>query len=62
VSNPLVRDAFEGMIILGLGGMLFSAIRKLVRREISVNMCNACGRPCSRAYPACTKCGTLQAR
>jgi hypothetical protein len=62
VSNPLIRDAFEGMIVLGVGGTLFSAVRRLMRREISVNMCAACGRPCSRAYPNCTKCGTLQSR
>lgn len=58
--NVVVRDLFEGMIVVAVGGMLWSAITRLRRREIVVNLCASCGRPCSRAYPACTKCGVFQ--
>lgn len=61
MGDPLVRDALEGLMVAGVGGTLVSAVLRLRRHEIKVNLCAACGRPCSRAYPKCTKCGAVQA-
>jgi uncharacterized OB-fold protein len=56
----LVRDVLELAIVVAVGGMLVSAVRRLRRGEISVYRCGACGRPTSRAYPRCRHCGAPQ--
>jgi hypothetical protein len=56
-SNALVRDALEVLIVVAVGGMLYSAIRRLRRGEIRAFTCPSCGRPTSRAYPRCKHCG-----
>ena len=58
--NNLVRDAFEVLIVVGVGGMLVTAIGRLRRGEIAVVRCVACGRPTSRAYPRCKHCDAEQ--
>jgi hypothetical protein len=60
MNSPLVRDVFEGMMVAGVGGTMIAAFNRLRRHEINVNMCANCGRPCSRAYPNCTKCGATR--
>jgi len=52
-----VRDALELLIVVAVGGMLVSVLRRLRRGEIVVFRCPACGRPTSRAYPLCRHCG-----
>ncbi|HEX4979371.1 MAG TPA: hypothetical protein VFV35_04830 [Acidimicrobiales bacterium] len=56
-SDVLVRDGIELLIVVAVGGMVFSAIRRLRRGEIAVYRCRACGRPTSRAFPKCRRCG-----
>ena len=56
-SDSLVRDALEVLIVIAVGGMLWSAVARLRRGQIRVFRCPACDRPTSRAYPRCTHCG-----
>ncbi|HYF45052.1 MAG TPA: hypothetical protein VD926_02505 [Acidimicrobiales bacterium] len=58
VAADFVRDALEILIVIAIGGILWSVIGKLRRGEISVVRCEACDRPTSRAYPNCKHCGT----
>ena len=54
--SPLVRDAAEVLMVVAVGGMLWSAIGRVRRREVRAVRCGACGRTASRAYPLCPKC------
>jgi hypothetical protein len=56
-SDSLVRDALELLIVIAVGGMLWSAVARLRRGQIRVVRCPACARPTSRAYPRCKHCG-----
>jgi hypothetical protein len=56
-TDVLVRDALELLIVIAIGGMLVSAIRRLRRGEIEVYRCWSCERPTSRAFPQCKHCG-----
>ena len=56
-SESLVRDGIEVLFVVAVGGMLWSAVRRLRAGRVVVPRCPACGRPTSRAYPACTRCG-----
>ena len=56
--NPFVRDAAEVLLVVAVGGMLWSAVGRVRRREIRAVRCGACGRTASRAYPDCPRCGT----
>ncbi|HEV3400316.1 MAG TPA: hypothetical protein VG078_00710 [Acidimicrobiales bacterium] len=55
--SPLVRDAAEVLMVVAVGGMLWSAVGRVRRREIRPVRCPACGRAVSRAYPRCPGCG-----
>ena len=44
-------------MVVALGGMAWSAVRRLRRGQIPVVRCEACGRPTSRAYDRCPACG-----
>ena len=55
--DPLVRDALEVLLVIAVGGILWSAIARLRRGQISVSRCAACGRPSSRVYATCPHCG-----
>lgn len=57
VGGSLVRDGLELAFVVAVGGMLWSAVRLLRAGQIRVYRCPACGRPTSRAYPRCTRCG-----
>lgn len=56
MPEHLLRDLFELMIVVAVGGMLVSAVRRLRRGEIDVYRCPSCGRPTSRAYDVCKHC------
>lgn len=56
-SDVLVRDGLEVLIVVAVGGMVVSAIRRLRRGEIQVYRCRSCERPTSRAFPQCKHCG-----
>ena len=55
--DSLVRDGIELLIVVAVGGMLVSAVRRLGRGQLRVPRCPVCGRPVSRAYVNCTHCG-----
>ena len=59
-GEVVVRDALEVLVVVAVGGMLVSAVRKLRRGEIPVVRCVACDRPTSRGYPRCKHCGVPQ--
>ena len=54
--DNLLRDILEVLIVVSVGGMLWAAIGKLRRREITAPTCPHCGRPVSRAYSHCKHC------
>ncbi|HEX2849604.1 MAG TPA: hypothetical protein VHN98_03590 [Acidimicrobiales bacterium] len=56
MPDHLLRDLFELMIVVAVGGMLVSAVRRLRRGEIDVYRCPWCDRPTSRAYDVCKHC------
>jgi predicted amidophosphoribosyltransferase len=56
-SQALLRDAFEALIVVAVGGMLVSAIRRLRRGEIKAYVCPSCARPTTRANGICKHCG-----
>jgi hypothetical protein len=57
-DGDLVRDALEVLIVIALGGMVWSVVTRLLRGQLTVHRCPECGRPASRAYPNCRHCGT----
>ncbi|HVF33476.1 MAG TPA: hypothetical protein VM933_10625 [Acidimicrobiales bacterium] len=56
-GENLVRDLLEVLIVIAVGGMAVSAIRRMRRGEISVFRCPACDRPTTRANGLCKHCG-----
>lgn len=56
--NHGVRDILEVLMVIGVGGLLVSSIRRLRKGEISAVSCQSCFRPTSRAYPQCRWCGS----
>lgn len=57
-ASNLVRDAIEVLIVVAVGGMFVSAIRRIRRGEIRPYRCGACDRPTTRANGFCKHCGT----
>ncbi|HEX2191756.1 MAG TPA: hypothetical protein VHH09_01045 [Acidimicrobiales bacterium] len=55
--SPLVRDLAEILMVVAVGGMLWSAVSRLWRGQVAAVRCPACGRTASRAYPNCGRCG-----
>jgi len=55
--DPLVRDALEVLLVIAVGGILWSAVGRMRRGEVSVLRCPSCGRAVSRAYERCGHCG-----
>ena len=44
-------------LVVTLGVLLWKAVSRIRHDEIRVTRCAECGRPTSRAYPACKHCG-----
>ncbi|HEX2274288.1 MAG TPA: hypothetical protein VHG90_10490 [Acidimicrobiales bacterium] len=44
------------LMVVAVGGMLWSAVARVRRREIEPVRCPGCGRTVSRAYPRCRHC------
>ncbi|HEX2699559.1 MAG TPA: hypothetical protein VHM89_05065 [Acidimicrobiales bacterium] len=57
MGQSLVRDGLELLFVVAVGGMVWSAVQRLRAGRIEVYRCGTCGRPASRAYPDCTRCG-----
>ena len=55
-----MRDALEVLIVIALGGMLWSAVARVRRGQVAVVRCPACDRPTSRAYDNCPSCGAAR--
>jgi len=55
-SGTAMRDGLEALFVVAVGGMLWSAVGKLRRREIVPVICEQCGRPTSNAYDVCKHC------
>jgi predicted amidophosphoribosyltransferase len=56
-TENLVRDLLELLIVIAVGGMAVSAVRRLRRGEIPVYRCPSCERPTTRANGICKHCG-----
>ncbi|MGH9182956.1 MAG: hypothetical protein ACRDZ9_03930 [Acidimicrobiales bacterium] len=56
--EDVVRDTLEVLMVVAVGGMLWSVVGRLRHGQIRVHTCPGCGRPASRAYPRCRHCGT----
>ena len=56
-ADTLVRDLLEVLIVVAVGGMLVSAIRRLRAGASPVYRCPACDRPTTRANGICKHCG-----
>jgi predicted amidophosphoribosyltransferase len=59
-TGDLIRDAFEILIVVAIGGMVWSVLSRLRRGQLVVPSCPECGNPASRAYPNCRHCGAVQ--
>jgi uncharacterized OB-fold protein len=55
--NGVVSTALDVLLVVAVGGMLWSAVSRLRRRQITVPRCPGCGRTTSRAYERCPRCG-----
>ena len=51
------RTVLEVLVVLGIGGAVASAIRRVRRGDIRPERCPECARPVSKAYPRCRWCG-----
>lgn len=60
LGHALARDTFEAFIVVAVGCILWSSVRKLRAGRVRVYECTACGRPTSRAYPRCKHCDAVQ--
>ncbi|MFP5316929.1 MAG: hypothetical protein ACLGI2_01400 [Acidimicrobiia bacterium] len=54
---PLVRDTLEVLMVVAVGGMVWSAVSRIRQGRMAVVRCPRCGRPSSRAYARCPRCG-----
>ncbi len=53
----MVRDVAEVLVVMAVGGMLWSAVTRLRRGQARPFLCPGCGRAISRVYDACPHCG-----
>ncbi|MFN8105806.1 MAG: hypothetical protein U0U69_15215 [Acidimicrobiia bacterium] len=51
------RTLLEVLVVVAVGGMVVSALRMVRRGQIRPERCPECGKPTSKAYPACRWCG-----
>lgn len=56
-ADTLIRDLLEVLIVIAVGGMLVSAVRRLRAGSLPVYRCPACERPTTRANGICKHCG-----
>jgi hypothetical protein len=56
VVEALLRDVLEVAIVVAVGAMVVTVVRRLVAGELRVYHCSSCARPTSRAYPRCRHC------
>lgn len=61
-GEALVRTVLELAIVVAVGGMLWSVLRRLAAGQLRAHRCVNCHRPTSRAYPRCRHCGFTHIR
>ena len=54
-----VRDGLELLMVLAVGGALWSAATRIRRGQVRIARCPGCTRPASRSYDRCPRCGEL---
>ncbi len=57
--NPVVQYVAEALMVVAIGGMLWSAASRVRRGQVKAVICLACQRTASRAYRYCHRCGAL---
>ncbi len=57
--HPLVQYVAEGLMVVAIGGMLWSAASRVRRGQVKAVICPACQRTASRAYRYWHRCGAL---
>lgn len=60
VVEALLRDVLEVAIVVAVGAMVVTVVRRLVAGDLRVYRCSRCARPTSRAYPRCRHCDREQ--
>ncbi len=53
----MVRNVTEILIVVAVGGMLWSAVVRWRRGQVRPVLCPGCHRTVSRVYDACPHCG-----
>ena len=56
-GDTFVRTLLEVLIVVAVGGMLFSSVRRLRAGALPVYRCPSCARPTTRANGVCKHCG-----
>lgn len=56
-AETVVRDLLEVLIVIAVGGMLVSSLRRFRAGTLPVYRCPACERPTTRANGICKHCG-----
>jgi predicted amidophosphoribosyltransferase len=54
----MVRNVAEILLVVSVGGMLWSVVARLRRGQARPRLCPGCDRTISRVYDACPHCGT----
>lgn len=56
-NDTVIRDGAEILLVVAVGGMLWSALARLRRGQARPVLCPGCTRTVSRVYDACPHCG-----
>jgi len=57
VPDGVIRDIAEVLVVVAVGGTLWSTVVRLRRGQARPALCPGCGRVVSRVYDACPRCG-----
>ncbi|HVF13183.1 MAG TPA: zinc ribbon domain-containing protein [Acidimicrobiales bacterium] len=55
----MVQVALDVLLVVAVGGMLWSAVARIRQGRVVVPRCPSCGRAVSRANPRCPHCDAL---
>jgi hypothetical protein len=59
LQTERVQTALDVLLVVALGGMLWSAVVRIRRGAVVVPRCPACERAVTRANPRCPHCDAL---
>ncbi|MEO7442853.1 MAG: hypothetical protein ABIW46_04895 [Acidimicrobiales bacterium] len=54
-----LRTVLELGMVVALGGMVASVLRRVATGRLAAERCPSCGEPASRAYPRCRRCRSM---